>query len=67
MNLNAINYLAVLTAAVACFVIGGLWYSNLMFGKAWMKESGMTEEKARQSSMLKVFRHFISAFTDYLF
>jgi len=55
MDLSQINYLAVLVAAIACFVIGGLWYSNLMFAKIWMKESGMTEEKAKESSMIKVF------------
>ena len=29
-----INYLAVLVAAVSTFVIGGLWYSPLLFQKA---------------------------------
>lgn len=43
---QAINWLAVLVAALAGFAIGGVWYGPL-FGKAWMAESGMTEEKAR--------------------
>ena len=55
MDLSQINYLAVVVASIASFVIGGLWYSNLMFAKIWMKESGMTEEKAKQTSMVKVF------------
>lgn len=38
-----INWLAILAAA-SSLVIGFLWYGPL-FGKAWMKESGMTEEK----------------------
>lgn len=43
---QAVNWLAVLVAAFAGFAIGGIWYGPL-FGKAWMTESGMTEEKAR--------------------
>lgn len=35
-----INYLAVLVAAVAAFVIGWVWYGPL-FGKMWAKEKGM--------------------------
>jgi hypothetical protein len=43
MDLSQINFLAVAVAAIASFVIGGLWYSNLMFAKIWMKESGMVK------------------------
>ena len=38
------NYLAILVAAVSTFLLGGLWYSPLLFLKAWMKELGLTEE-----------------------
>jgi len=30
-----VNYLAVVVAAVVAFVMGGLWYSPLLFGKPW--------------------------------
>ena len=36
-----INLLAVLAAAVAGFVVGGLWYSPLLFVKAWKTEIGV--------------------------
>ena len=49
-----LNWLAILLAAVSAFVLGGLWYGPL-FGKAWMKYSGMTEERAKQANMAKVF------------
>ena len=49
-----INWLAVVVAAVATFALGGLWYGPL-FGKTWMAASGMTEEKARQGNMAKIF------------
>jgi hypothetical protein len=37
MDLN-INYLAIIIAVVAHFVLGFLWYTPL-FGKAWAKNS----------------------------
>ena len=38
-----INYLAVVVAAVSAFVIGGLWYSPLLFQKPWMAVNKLTE------------------------
>ena len=40
-----VNYLAVVGAAVAAFVIGMVWYSPLLFGKAWSAAHGYTPEK----------------------
>jgi Protein of unknown function (DUF1761) len=36
-----INYWAVLVAGVVAFVMGGLWYSPLLFGRAWAKLRGI--------------------------
>src|SRR5437667_11321296 len=36
-----VNYVAVLVAAVAVFVLGWLWYSPLLFFKPWMRLRGM--------------------------
>lgn len=52
---ETVNYWAVLLAAISAFVIGGLWYSSLLFGKVWMRESGMTDEKAAQANPAKVY------------
>ena len=49
------NILAVLVAALSTFLIGGLWYSPAVFGKAWMKENGFTEESMKNSNMVKIF------------
>ena len=49
------NLPAVVTAAAVCFAIGGLWYSPLLFAKAWLRESGLTEEQTRKANMFKVF------------
>src|SRR6202040_101378 len=36
-----VNYLAVLVAAVAVFVLGWLWYSPFLFYKPWMRARGL--------------------------
>lgn len=50
-----INFLAVIAAAVSSFLIGGLWYSPLLFAKPWMKANDFTEEFLKQGNMLKIF------------
>ncbi len=54
MDTSTLNWLAVAAAAVSSFVIGGLWYGPV-FGKAWMRATGITKEKAAQANMGKVF------------
>lgn len=41
------NYLAILTATVSSFMLGGLLYSPVLFGRAWMREKGFTEESLK--------------------
>jgi hypothetical protein len=43
MGFPHVNYLAVLTAGVVIFILGGLWYSPLLFANRWMALMGMTE------------------------
>jgi hypothetical protein len=50
-----LNYLAIIAAAVSTFVLGGLWYSPALFGKAWMRENGLTEEGLKKSNLFKIF------------
>ncbi len=40
-----VNYLAVLVAAVAIFMLGGLWYSPVMFAKKWVALQGKSMEE----------------------
>ncbi|HTF21322.1 MAG TPA: DUF1761 domain-containing protein [Chryseolinea sp.] len=49
------NIWAVLVAALSTFLIGGLWYSPALFGKAWMRENGFTEESLKGGNMAKIF------------
>ncbi|KIG14299.1 hypothetical protein DB30_06901 [Enhygromyxa salina] len=45
MDPSQINYLAVGAAALSSFLIGGLWYSPILFAKAWMREAGLSEDE----------------------
>jgi hypothetical protein len=42
------NYLAILAATVSTFLLGGLWYSPVLFGNAWMREVGLTPEACKE-------------------
>ena len=53
--LSDVNWLAVLTATVVAFMLGGLWYSKALFGTAWMQEVGLTEEAVNSANMAKTF------------
>lgn len=55
MDIGSINYLAVVVAALATFVLGGLWYSPMLFGKAWMRANNFTEEDLRKFSKARMF------------
>ena len=50
-----VNWLAVLVAGISAFVIGGIWYSPTLFGKAWMKENNITVEQIQKSNKGKVY------------
>jgi hypothetical protein len=45
-----VNFLAVAIAAIACFLLGGLWYSPVLFGKAWQREAGLSDAQIKQGS-----------------
>lgn len=48
--MGAIDFGAVLLAAIAAFVVGSLWY-GLLFGKAWRAELGITAGNGPKRSM----------------
>ena len=53
--MGSINYLAVVAAAASTFVIGGLWYSPLLFQQAWMKANRFTEGDVRTGNQSVIF------------
>lgn len=53
--METINWLAVVAAAFAVFVLGGLWYSPLLFLKPWMRASGLTEAELQASHPARIY------------
>lgn len=50
-----VNLLAVLAAAVASFLLGGLWYSPVLFAKAWQREAGVSDAQLKSANMALIF------------
>ncbi len=55
MDFSSINWLAVLVAALSSFLVGGLWYSPLLFANVWIKETGLNTETLQKSSKARAF------------
>jgi len=52
--LEQMNVWAVLAAGVWSLILGAVWYSPVLFARAWMRESGTTEEKAKAANPAKM-------------
>jgi hypothetical protein len=50
-----INHWAVITCAILNLVVGGIWYSPLLFYKAWMKENKFTEGDLKKSNPIRTY------------
>lgn len=48
------NLLTILVAAAIGFLVGGVWYGPL-FGKAWQRESGLSDDELKSANMAKIF------------
>lgn len=46
--------LAVVSGALAFFVVGALWY-GVLFGKAWQRSARLSDEEARSGNMALIF------------
>lgn len=57
IDMTSINFVAVIVAAVATFMIGGAWYT--FFAKPWQTAQGYSEDRVKeiqeQTSPVKVF------------
>jgi hypothetical protein len=50
-----VNYLAVLAAAVSAFILGAIWYAPPVFGRAWQRETGLTDEQLKAGNKGLIF------------
>ena len=55
MDFSHINWLAAITAAILNFLLGGIWYSNILFGKSWIQDNGLTKEQLENRKPGKIF------------
>ncbi len=49
------NFIAILVAALVPLIIGFIWYNPKVLGNAWMKETGITQDKMQGSNMPLIF------------
>lgn len=61
-----VNFLAVAVAAVVAFIIGGLWYSPLLFAKAWVKAHGYTDEQVNEMQKGAAKAYAVTLVCDFL-
>jgi len=52
--MSEINLLAVLLAAVSSFLLGGLWYSPVLFGRVWNRENGSQPQTGHPAKVFGV-------------
>jgi hypothetical protein len=62
MTLEGINIWAVLVAALSAFLLGGLWYSPLLFGGVWQRESGLSYQQKKPHNAKVFIMAFILSF-----
>lgn len=49
------NIWVVFVAALIPLIVGAVWYNPKVFGTAWLKTSGLTEEEASSGNMAVIF------------
>jgi hypothetical protein len=50
-----VNLVAVLLCGVSSLVLGGVWYSPLLFAKPWQRSAGLSDEAAKSGNPAVIF------------
>ncbi|MEK7570392.1 MAG: DUF1761 domain-containing protein [Patescibacteria group bacterium] len=61
MTMPDVNLLHVLVAGVVAMVLGGLWYSPVLFAKTWAKLANINEEAAKKEAPMAYLKMFVTA------
>lgn len=61
MAFAGLNYLAILVVTVVSFLLGGLWYSDLLFGRVYRAGIGKSPEELG-SAKIPLVLNFVTAF-----
>ncbi|MBI3572703.1 MAG: DUF1761 domain-containing protein [Candidatus Kerfeldbacteria bacterium] len=62
----SLNWLAVVAATVAAMIVGYVWYSMGVFGKAWMTVIGKTQEELKKDMGPAMGGMLVTAFLEML-
>ena len=50
-----VNLLAVLACGVASLILGGIWYSPMLFAGPWQRAAGLSDDQAKSGNMALIF------------
>ena len=50
-----VSLTAVLVCGLASMALGGIWYSPMLFGKAWQRETGLSDERLAGGNMAAIY------------
>ena len=53
--MRAFDWLPSLISALSAFLLGGLWYSPLLFGRVWQREAGLSDEQLQAANKVRIF------------
>lgn len=66
LNFEELNFLAIILAAIAKNMVGGLWFSKFLFSKLWITETGLRMEKLpdpKKTIMISLLSGLLFSFT----
>lgn len=64
--LSQVNYWAVLTSGLVAFILGGLWYSPVLFEGRWMTANGYSQAEIQETLSAMVPFGFAGALLAYV-
>jgi len=64
LSFDHVNWIAVLVAAAVAFLLGGLWYSPLLFAKAWIRLHKITDEQMKEIQAKGAGKQYATAFAS---
>ena len=50
-----VNWIAVVLCGVSSLVLGGVWYSPMLFARPWQHAAGLSDEQAKSGNMAVIF------------
>lgn len=50
-----VDWIGVLLCAVSSMILGALWYSPLLFGRAWQRGAGLSDEALARGNMAMIY------------